>query len=53
MKSVIEIIKEEIALMETREIFHRVYHGTSNSGAKDIEQNGVDITKSHGGYFGW
>ena len=53
MKSVISIIKEEIALMETREQFHTIYHGTSNTGAADIEQNGVDITKSHGGYFGW
>ena len=53
MKSVIEIINEEITMMETREIFHTVYHGTSNSGAKDIEMNGVDISKSHGGYYGW
>jgi len=52
LKSIIDIIKEEIELMETREKFHTVYHGTSNTGAKDIETSGVDINKSYGGYFG-
>lgn len=52
MKSIIKIIKEEIHLMETREQFIRLFHGTSIQGAEDIIKNGIDIQKSEGGYFG-
>lgn len=52
MKPILAIIKEEIALMETREQFHRLYHGTSIEGAQDIQKYGIDIQKSDGGYFG-
>lgn len=38
---------------ETRESFDIVYHGTSNDSAINIQKNGIDITKCHGGYFGW
>jgi len=30
----------------------RVYHGTSESSARDIEINGIGVDRSHGGYFG-
>jgi hypothetical protein len=47
------IIKEEISsLFETREQFGTLYHGTSKQGAEDIINNGIDIDKSEGGYFG-
>lgn len=47
------IILEEISnIFEVRENFKTVYHGTSNSGARNIEANGIDINKSEGGYFG-
>ena len=47
------IIKEEISsLFETREQFQTLYHGTSKQGAQDIINNGIDISKSEGGYFG-
>ena len=48
-----EIIAEEIqSLVETREQFGTLYHGTSVEGAADIQKNGIDIRKSEGGYFG-
>ena len=48
-----KIIQEEIQrLFEIREQFNTVYHGTSKEGAQDIINNGIDMSKSDGGYFG-
>lgn len=38
---------------EQREIFNKLYHGTDIQSAMNIQKNGVDISKGHGGYFGW
>lgn len=55
--NLISIIQEEInnikKLMEVRKHFTTVYHGTSNTAAKEIIKYGIDIDKSTGGYFGW
>ncbi len=40
-------------LHEQREIFHTLYHGTDINSAIHIKNNGIDISKSVGGYFGW
>lgn len=40
-------------LNEQREVFTSLYHGTSLNAAIDIQNNGIDITKSEGGYFGY
>lgn len=42
-----KIIKEE------RETFKTLYHGTSLDSAINIKEEGIDISKGHGGYFGW
>jgi hypothetical protein len=50
---IIDIIKEELQnLFEIRRTYPTVFHGTSIEGAKDIQQNGINISKSEGGYFG-
>ena len=35
------------------ENFDILYHGTDKDSAAQIRQNGLDISKSSGGYFGW
>ena len=40
-------------LNEVRENFNTVYHGTDINSANNIKNNGVDISYSSGGYFGW
>lgn len=41
------------SLNEVKEDFKVLYHGTDMSSAIDIKEKGVDISKGHGGYFGW
>jgi len=47
------VIKEEFSLTEEREQFDILYHGTDLESAMSIQQNGIDMSKAHGGYFGW
>lgn len=47
------MIKLKELLLERREKFSIVYHGTDRMAANDIKRKGVSIDKSTGGYFGW
>ncbi len=40
-------------LNEQKGIFNKLYHGTDLQSAIDIQKNGIDISKVHGGYFGY
>jgi hypothetical protein len=44
---------DPIVLNETQGEFLKVFHGTSVKDAKNIQNYGVKIEKSSGGYFGW